>query len=77
MRVAGRLAADVLEMISEHVKAGVTTNELDRRCHDYIVNVQRAIPAPLNYKGFPKSCCTSVNNIVTHGIPDELSPLLA
>ena len=73
MRVAGRLAAEVLEMIGEHVKPGVTTEELDRLCHDYIVNVQQATPAPLNYKGFPKSCCTSVNNILVHGIPDELS----
>src|SRR3990167_7984447 len=71
MRVAGRLAADVLEMISEHVKPGVTTEELDRLCHDYIVNVQQAIPAPLNYKGFPKSICTSVNHVVCHGIPNE------
>ncbi|MGH8393132.1 MAG: M24 family metallopeptidase, partial [Pseudomonas sp.] len=55
MRIAGRLAAEVLEMIEEHVKPGVTTEELDRLCHDYIVNVQQAVPAPLNYKGFPKS----------------------
>ncbi|MGB1907550.1 MAG: M24 family metallopeptidase, partial [Spongiibacter sp.] len=55
MRVAGRLAADVLEMIAEYVKPGVTTAELDQICHDYIVNVQDAIPAPLNYNGFPKS----------------------
>lgn len=71
MRVAGRLAAEVLEMIGEHVKPGVTTDELDRICHDYIVNVQQAIPAPLNYKGFPKSICTSVNHVVCHGIPNE------
>src|SRR5690554_3191257 len=71
MRVAGRLAAEVLEMIGEHVKPGVTTEELDRICHDYIVNVQKAIPAPLNYKGFPKSICTSVNHVVCHGIPSE------
>ena len=55
MRVAGRLAADVLHMIRPHVKPGVTTGELDRICHDYIVNEQQAIPAPLNYRGFPKS----------------------
>ena len=67
MRVAGKLAADVLEMIAEHVKPGVTTEELDRICHDYIVNVQQAIPAPLNYKGFPKSICTSINHVVCHG----------
>jgi methionyl aminopeptidase len=71
MRVAGRLAAEVLDMIGPHVKAGVTTGELDRICHDYIVNVQQAIPAPLNYKGFPKSICTSVNHVVCHGIPSD------
>src|SRR3989338_9097636 len=71
MRVAGRLAAEVLEMIGEHVKPGITTEALDRICHDYIVNVQQAIPAPLNYKGFPKSICTSVNHVVCHGIPNE------
>ena len=71
MRVAGRLAAEVLEMIGEYVKPGVTTEELDRICHDYIVNVQQAIPAPLNYKGFPKSICTSINHVVCHGIPNE------
>jgi methionyl aminopeptidase len=71
MRVAGRLAADLLDMIGEHVVAGASTNDLDRRCHDYIVNVQRAVPAPLNYKGFPKSICTSVNHVVCHGIPGE------
>jgi methionyl aminopeptidase len=69
MRVAGRLAAQVLEMIGEHVRPGVSTDELDRICHDYIVNVQQAIPAPLNYRGFPKSICTSVNHQVCHGIP--------
>lgn len=69
MRVAGRLAAEVLEMIEPHVKIGVTTDELNLICHDYIVNVQKAIPAPLNYNGFPKSICTSVNHQVCHGIP--------
>ncbi len=69
MRVAGRLAAEVLEMIEPYVRPGVTTEELDRICHDYIVNVQKAIPAPLNYHGFPKSICTSVNHVVCHGIP--------
>jgi len=69
MRVAGRLAAEVLEMIEPHVKAGITTDELDRICHDYIVNEQGAIPAPLNYRGFPKSICTSLNHQVCHGIP--------
>ena len=71
MRVAGRLAAEVLQMIEPHVQPGVTTDELDRICHDYIVDVQRAIPAPLNYKGFPKSICTSVNHQVCHGIPGD------
>ena len=77
MRVAGRLAAEVLEMIGEHVKPGVTTEEIDRICHDYIVNVQKAIPAPLNYgaapgrPGFPKSICTSINHVVCHGIPND------
>ena len=71
MRVAGRLAAEVLEMIEPHVKAGVSTGELDRICHDYIVNVQQAIPAPLNYHGFPKSICTSVNHVICHGIPAD------
>ena len=69
MRVAGRLAAEVLEMIEEHVRPGVTTDELDRICHAYIVDEQRAVPAPLNYRGFPKSICTSVNYQVCHGIP--------
>lgn len=69
MRVAGRLAAAVLEMIEPFVIPGVTTEELDRICHDYMVGEQHAIPAPLNYKGFPKSICTSVNHVVCHGIP--------
>jgi len=71
MRVAGRLAGEVLQMIRPHVQPGITTLELDRICHDYIVNVQQAIPAPLNYRGFPKSICTSVNHVVCHGIPGE------
>jgi methionyl aminopeptidase len=71
MRVAGKLAAEVLGMIEPYVKPGVTTEELDRICHDYIVNVQQAIPAPLNYRGFPKSICTSVNHVICHGIPTE------
>ncbi len=69
MRVAGRLAAEVLEMIGPHVRPGVTTEELDRICHDYIVDEQQAIPAPLDYRGFPRSICTSVNHQVCHGIP--------
>ena len=71
MRVAGRLAAEVLEMIAPFVKPGVTTEELNTICHDYIVNEQNAIPAPLNYHGFPKSICTSVNHVVCHGIPND------
>ncbi len=71
MRVAGRLAAEVLRMIQPHVQPGITTGELDRICHDYIVNVQQAVPAPLNYKGFPRSICTSVNHQVCHGIPGD------
>ena len=71
MRVAGRLAGEVLRMIRPHVKPGVTTDVLDRICHDYIVNEQQAIPAPLNYRGFPKSICTSVNHVVCHGIPSS------
>ncbi len=75
MRVAGRLAASVLEMIGEHVKPGVTTEALDRICHDYIVDEIQCVPAPLNYSNsaeqppFPKSICTSVNHVVCHGIP--------
>lgn len=69
MRVAGRLAAEVLDMIAPYVQPGVTTGELDQRCHDYIVNEQQAVPAPLNYRGFPRSICTSVNHVVCHGIP--------
>jgi methionyl aminopeptidase len=69
MRVSGRLAAEVLEMIGKHVRPGVTTDELDRICHDYMVNHQGTVPAPLNYRGFPKSICTSVNHQVCHGIP--------
>ena len=71
MRVAGKLASEVLEMIGQYVKPGVSTEELDQICHDYIVKEQNAIPAPLNYKGFPKSICTSVNHQVCHGIPSD------
>jgi methionyl aminopeptidase len=71
MRVAGRLAADVLNMIEPHIKPGITTNELNTLCHDYIVNTQQAVPAPLDYHGFPKSICTSVNQVVCHGIPND------
>jgi methionyl aminopeptidase len=71
MRVAGELAAQCLLMIGDYVKPGVTTGELDQRCHDFIVNDLDAIPAPLNYRGFPKSICTSINHVVCHGIPDD------
>ncbi|MBT0960157.1 type I methionyl aminopeptidase [Denitromonas iodatirespirans] len=76
MRVAGRLASEVLDFITPHVKPGVTTEELDRLCHDYIVNVQQAIPAPLNYAPagytpYPKSICTSINHQVCHGVPSD------
>ena len=71
MRVAGRLAADVLDMITDYVKPGITTGELDRICHEFITQEQGAIPAPLNYRGFPKSICTSVNHVVCHGIPGD------
>ena len=71
MRVAGRLTAEVLEMIVPHVQVGVTTGELDRICHDYITEKLGAIPAPLNYHGFPRSICTSINDVVCHGIPSD------
>jgi methionyl aminopeptidase len=71
MRVAGRLAADVLDMIGPHVQPGVSTDDLDRLCHDFIVKQQRAIPANLGYNGFPKTICTSVNHVVCHGIPND------
>lgn len=71
MRVAGKLAAEVLEMIEPYIIPGVTTNELNQICHDFIVNEQQAIPAPLNYRGFPKSICTSVNQTICHGIPSD------
>ncbi len=69
MRVAGRLAAEVLEMIAPHVRPGVTTEELDQICHRHIVEVQGAVPANVGYRGFPKTICTSVNNVICHGIP--------
>ncbi len=71
MRAAGALAAAQLTMIGAHVKPGVSTGELDRICHEYTVNIQKATPAPLNYRGFPKSICTSVNHVVCHGIPSD------
>jgi methionyl aminopeptidase len=71
LRISGRLAADVLAMIGEHVKAGVSTDELDALCNDYIVNTQKTIPANVGYLGFPKTVCTSVNQVVCHGIPNR------
>ena len=76
MRVAGQLASEVLDFITPHVKVGVTTEELDRLCHDYMVNVQHTIPAPLNYcppgyQPYPKSICTSINDVICHGIPSD------
>ena len=76
MRVAGRLASEVLDFVGPHIKAGMTTDEVDRLCHDYMVNVQQTIPAPLNYappgySPYPKSICTSVNHVVCHGVPGE------
>ena len=71
MRVAGRLASEVLQMIEPHVQPGISTGELDAICHRYITEQQDAIPAPLNYRGFPKSICTSVNHVVCHGIPGD------
>ncbi len=76
MRIAGRLAGDVLDFIGPHVRPGITTGELDRLCHEYMVNEQKTVPAPLNYappgyKPFPKSICTSVNHQVCHGVPGD------
>ena len=75
MRVAGRMAADVLSMIEPHVKVGATTEELDAICHEYIVGELGAVPANLGYKGFPKVVCTSVNNVICHGIPSPAKAL--
>jgi methionyl aminopeptidase len=77
MRVAGRLASEVLDMIGEHVKPGVTTDDLDRLCYEHIVNKQKAIPANVGYRGFPKTICTSVNNVICHGIPSATKALKA
>ncbi|MBW3566665.1 MAG: type I methionyl aminopeptidase [Proteobacteria bacterium] len=71
MRKVGRLAGEVLEMIGEYIKPGITTGEIDRICHEFITGQQQSIPAPLNYRGFPKSVCTSVNHVVCHGIPGD------
>ena len=70
MRAAGRLAAETLDMITEHVRPGVTTGTLDQLCHEFIT-AHGAVPAPLNYRGYPKSICTSINHVVCHGIPGE------
>jgi len=75
MRVAGRLAAEVLQVVAPHVRPGVSTEELDRICHDHIVNVQKATPANLGYKGYPKTTCISANNVICHGIPNEAKVL--
>ncbi len=75
MRVAGALAAEVLEMIEPQVRPGVTTGELDRICHEYITGTLDAVPAPLNYHGFPRSICTSINDVVCHGIPSDTKKL--
>ncbi|MBP6299737.1 MAG: type I methionyl aminopeptidase [Arenimonas sp.] len=75
MRIAGRLAAEVLQVVAPFVKAGVTTAELDRICHEHIVQVQQSIPANVGYKGFPASICTSVNNVICHGIPSPAKVL--
>lgn len=76
MRIAGRLAAEVLDFVAQHVKAGISTGELDRLCHDYMVMQQQTTPAPLNYappgfSPYPKSICTSVNHVVCHGVPGD------
>jgi methionyl aminopeptidase len=71
LRVAGALAADVLDMVADHVRPGISTDDLDNICHDYIVNVQKTIPANVGYRGFPKTVCTSVNHVVCHGIPND------
>jgi len=71
MRVAGKLAADVIDMLMPYVVPGVTTDELDIIAHNYIISVQGSIPAPLNYHGFPKSICASVNDVICHGIPND------
>ena len=70
MREAGKLAAEVLEMIGDYIKPGVSTGELDKICNDYIVEVQKAIPANVGYRGFEKTLCTSINQVICHGIPD-------
>src|SRR4029079_14755461 len=75
MREAGRLASEVLDVVAPHVRPGVSTDELDRICHRHIVEVQKTVPANLGYKGFPKTVCTSVNNVICHGIPSATKVL--
>ena len=70
MRAAGRFNAQLLDFLRPYVKAGITTEAIDKLCHDYTRD-HGHIPAPLNYHGFPKSCCTSVNEVICHGIPDS------
>jgi len=71
MRQAGRMAADLLDFVAPHVQPGITTDELNQLCHQHMVEVQKTVPAPLNYRGFPRSICTSVNHVVCHGIPTD------
>ena len=71
MRTAGRLAAEVLEMITPYVVPGISTGELDQKCHDFIVKEQKAIPANIGYRGYEKTICTSINQVICHGIPDQ------
>ncbi|MCV2531350.1 MAG: type I methionyl aminopeptidase [Candidatus Lightella neohaematopini] len=75
MRIAGKIAAKVLEMISNHIRPGISTNQLNNLCHDYIVHKQKAVCATLNYYGFPKSICVSINEVVCHGIPNDKEKL--
>ena len=71
MRIAGKLASEVLEMIEPYVVPGVSTEELDRRCYKFIVNIQKAIPANVGYRGFEKTICSSINQVICHGIPSK------
>lgn len=75
MKIAGRVAAKVLEMIEPYIKPGISTEEINIICHNYITQIQNSISAPLGYKGFPKSICTSINDVVCHGIPNHLHKL--
>ncbi|URJ30106.1 type I methionyl aminopeptidase [Blochmannia endosymbiont of Camponotus sp.] len=75
MRIAGKLAAEVLEMIEPYIQPGISTGKLDTICHHYITKIQHAVSAPLGYHGFPRSICTSINDVVCHGIPNDLHKL--